>query len=271
MSFLKWAGGKRKLVPLIDSIIKEYDGRRFIEPFVGGGSVFSAISQLYEQTIINDINTNLIAVYRYLQVNPDEFIHELQSLFIPENNCLEAYTRLKSEYNHLNDGIWRKALLFVYLNKHGFNGMYRVNSRGQYNIPFGRYKSIGFPKNIEAFASKLLNVEIYNQDYLSIMDMANRGDIVYCDPPYLPLSKTANFNQYEKNGFNIAEQEKLADMANRLADRGAVVLISNHDTPVARQLYQRARIIELNVQRNIGATRETRIKVPELIAVFAYS
>lgn len=152
--------------------------------------------------------------------------------------------------------------------------MYRVNKKGKYNIPFAHYKTVNFnSEKIMDFARKLAlaNITILSTDYQDILAMSKASDVVYCDPPYMPLSKTSNFSQYTNSAFGTKQQEELVKMAEIAAQNGATVLISNHDTPDTRMLYANARIVEVSVRRSIGAHASTRKCVNELIAIYSLS
>lgn len=267
--FLKWAGGKRRLVPFISNLIDNMESRRLIEPFMGGGSIFAATN--FKSYVLNDSNPDLITLYKTLMNNKDSLIEQVKQIFIPENNTLETYKQLRTLYNSIPEGSSERSALFVYLNKHAFNGMYRVNAKGGYNIPFARYKSVKAPiEDMDEFSNKLnqSDVKFHTGDFQSVMETARYGDVIYCDPPYSPLSKTASFTSYAKEAFGPDEHKRLVEIAQKMAKSGAQVIISNHDTDETRELYKDAIIHEINVQRMIGAKSESRIKVPELIAVY---
>jgi DNA adenine methylase len=198
-----------------------------------------------------------------------KFCSACQELFTPENNTEAAFYRLRGEYNTCRDRI-RNAALFIYLNRHCFNGLYRVNANGQFNVPFGRYDAPYFPAaEMLACANKLAYAEVSALDFRYAIRQAGAGDVGYCDPPYTPLSESANFTGYASGGFTQKDQEDLAGLAIQATKRGAVVVISNHDTPYTRRLYERAaEIVSLLVQRNISCDGGNRGKAKELLAVF---
>lgn len=175
---------------------------------------------------------------------------------------------LRSEFNTTNDKRL-KAALFIYLNRHCFNGLMRYNQDGLFNTSFGEYKKAYFPENeMLAFSNKALLVQIICSNYTDIMNSAVIGDVVYCDPPYVPLSVTASFTKYHTTGFGQADQENLVLMARELAKKGIPVILSNHDTDFVQHLYAGASIISFNVQRNISCQGKGRTKAPELLALF---
>lgn len=262
--FLKWAGGKFKIIDKI--LTKLPDGQRLIEPFVGSGAVF--LNAPYNQFLLADTNQDLISLYTFIQQEGYGFAEYAAKLFIPENNQADVFYELRAEFNTTTNAR-RKAALFIYLNRHCFNGLYRCNSKGGFNVPFGRYKKPNFPHaSVLDFHKKSQQAKFIHQDFLKTMDMAQPNDVVYCDPPYAPLSPTASFSDYTAAGFSLEQQQQLADKAQELSQRGVNVIISNHDTPFTREIYQAAIITEFDVQRFISSKANQRNKVPELVACF---
>lgn len=263
--FLKWAGGKARVLPELLPLLPA--GKRFIEPFAGSGVVF--LNTTYPSYLVGEINPDLINLYTLLRHEPEALIEEARRLFIAANNQSAQYYLLRSEFNAAKAGR-RRAAIFIYLNRHGFNGMCRYNSKGEFNIPFGAYKSPAFPEAaMRAFATKLQAVELYCGDFQVSLGQAQAGDVVYCDPPYLPLSASANFTSYHDAGFDLSEQRRLALECELAASRGASVIVSNHDVGIAREIYHRATsVYAISVRRNISADGSRRGRVAELIAVY---
>lgn len=262
--FLKWAGGKYRVVPKIQSILPQ--GKRLIEPFVGAGSVF--LNTDFNSYLLADTNEDLINLFNLLKEEKSEFIDYADSFFSDENFSEESFYSLREKFNVTKD-IRLKSALFLYLNKHCFNGLCRYNSKGQFNVPYGRLSKPKFPKNeMLEFVLKADKAFFMKSDYIETMEEAIVGDVVYCDPPYVPLSKTSHFTNYVAGGFNEPEQIKLADMARKLQKKGIVVLISNHDTEFTREIYKGAKILEFDVQRHISCDGSNRKKANELIALF---
>ena len=189
-------------------------------------------------------------------------------LFVPETNCAEVYYQFREEFNKSQDP-FRRAVLFLYLNRYGYNGLCRYNLRGEFNVPFGRYKKPYFPEaELYHFAEKAQNAFFYCESYADSMARADDASVVYCDPPYAPLSATANFTAYHTNSFTLEQQAHLAEIAEGLVERHIPVLISNHDTMLTREWYQRAKLHVVKVRRSISSNGGTRKKVDELLALY---
>ncbi len=233
--FLKWAGGKYRLVERIRVLLPA--GDRLIEPFVGSGALF--LNTDYASYLLADANPDLVNLHQRLRDGGEAFIAACGALFTPEANDRRIYLERRALFNATGDGEVR-AKLFVYLNKHCYNGLCRYNSHGGFNVPFGRYVKVGFPAlEMRAFQRKAQDAEFLCADFVHVMRQARRGDVVYCDPPYVPLSATAQFTSYSAKPFGMDSQETLAAEALALAARGVPVLISNHNTAATRRLYVR--------------------------------
>ncbi|MDR8526088.1 Dam family site-specific DNA-(adenine-N6)-methyltransferase [Shewanella fidelis] len=264
-AFLKWAGGKFKLIEALSAHLPQ--GDRLVEPFVGAGSVF--LNTNYKHYLLCDINQDLINLYKIVQQEPDRYIAAAKALFVPEMNEKEAYYKIRTAFNSTKDP-FKRSVYFLYMNRHGFNGLCRYNRKGGFNVPFGSYKKPYFPEaEIRAFSVKAQNAEFHCIGYEQAIDMTQAGDVVYCDPPYAPLSSTASFTTYVGSGFSLDDQALLARQARHTAiDRGIPVLISNHDIPLTRELYHGARLDTIQVQRNISQKGSGRKKVDELMALY---
>ena len=265
--FLKWAGGKYKLVDRIKGMLPE--GDVLVEAFTGGASVF--LNTDYSFYWLIDTNHDLINLYKHTKRNIDDLIHLSRGYFIPQFNQKHTYYAMRERFNALPMGIERAAL-FIYLNRHGFNGLCRYNQKGKYNVPFGQYKRPYLPEEeMRFFSQKAKKAEFYCMSYSTIMWHLTRGHghVVYADPPYVPLSDTANFTEYSSGKFTLEDQEALLRHAVSCERRGVPVLISNHDTPYTRELYKEADEIEFfKVRRNISCNGETRGYAPELLALY---
>ena len=264
--FLKWAGGKTKLVPFIQFNLPAEPRKRLIEPFAGSAAL--SLSLEFDAYLLNDTNPDLIGLYRILKQEKQHFIDFSRQFFTPENNQESRFYALREQFNQSVDLAERSAL-FIYLNRHAFNGLCRYNSKGWFNVPFGRYKSPYFPEvEMQGFIQKSDRIDILCGDFQTALALATDDDLVYCDPPYVPLSETASFTAYTKGGFNMEDQSRLAQAAKETAEQSQGVLISNHDTAFTREIYKDARLALIDVQRNIAAKGSSRQKVGELLAVY---
>lgn len=262
--FLKWAGNKFRIIDRVTGQLPE--GRRLVEPFVGSGAVF--LNTGYARYLLCDSNRDLIDLYTLVKEEGVAFVETLRPLFSGEQNSPERYYALREEFNQCDDRR-RRAALFVYLNRHGYNGLCRYNASGVFNVPFGRYKRPYLPeKEILLFQQKAQHAEFRHQDFTTTMKAARKGDVIYCDPPYLPLSPSANFTSYSAGGFDMPQQQQLAALSSQCAARGVPVLISNHNTPDARAIYNGAKLKHFVVQRYISCKGTTRSKAGELLALF---
>jgi DNA adenine methylase len=262
-AFLKWAGGKTQSIRMISDAVGYFDGR-FIEPFVGSGVVFLNMPAV--GYILGDYNKDLISVYQALRDN-DSFISDLRNLFSEPFNDSEKFYNLRQRFNTIEDG-YEKALIFVYLNRHCFNGLCRYNKSGGFNVPYGKYSDVHFPeKELIEFKKKLTdNCEILCQSFEHTMKLAKPRDVIYCDPPYVPLSSTASFTDYSVGGFTEDQQKLLAKLAEESC---ATTLISNHDTEFTRSIYSKAtKTRTRKVSRFISAKAMSRKPVYELLAIY---
>ncbi|RKW26554.1 MAG: Dam family site-specific DNA-(adenine-N6)-methyltransferase [Kingella sp. (in: b-proteobacteria)] len=260
--FLKWAGGKSKLVPFIQAQLPH--AKRLIEPFAGSASVSLALE--FDTYLLNDCNADLIGLYQTLKQEKQGLIDYAQSFFTPENNQEAAFYHLREQFNH-SKNIAERAALLIYLNRHAFNGLCRYNSKGEFNVPFGRYKSPYFPAaEMRGFIAKSARIELMCGDFQAALAQATADDAIYCDPPYVPLNETASFTAYAQNGFTWQDQVRLLQSVEQAAKICRGVVLSNHDTEATRKLYRNAHIETLSVQRNIAAKGSSRQKVAELLA-----
>ena len=264
-AFLKWAGGKYGLVEDIQRCLPE--ARKLIEPFVGAGSVF--LNTDYEHYLLADINPDLINLYNLLKQEPEMYITEAKRFFTPECNRKEFYLDIRQQFNQTDDVLFR-SVAFLYMNRFGFNGLCRYNKKGGFNVPFGSYKKPYFPeKELIFFAEKAKKATFVCEGYVDTFKRARKGSVIYCDPPYAPLSNTANFTSYAGAGFSLDDQAALADIAEQTANKRDIpVLISNHDTTLTRRLYHGAELNVVKVKRTISRNGAGRNKVDELLALF---
>lgn len=264
---LKWAGGKYRLLDRIISALPS--GKRLVEPFVGSGAVF--LNADYPSFLLCDLNEDLINFFRWLSAEKYAFIARSKEYFSPDFNCQGKFYELRERFNSIPYGEERAAV-FLYLNRHGFNGLVRYNSKGEFNTPFGRYASPYFPhKEMGAVADKATRCELefVVKDFREIFSSLHPGDVIYCDPPYVTLSDTANFTSYTSSQFSHKDQEDLSECASAASRKGHTVVLSNHDTPFSRGIYRDAACVSFPVQRFISCDGKNRGKAQELLAVFS--
>lgn len=269
---LKWVGGKRSLLTHIHALFPANRRGRFIEPFLGSGVVYLNTPG-FANYLLADANQDLIDLYGCIRADSLALVDLVTELFGEQgDNTPDRYYEMREDFNTCPNGTVRRAALFVFLNRHGFNGLCRYNKNGLFNVPHGRSNSILNPIEAILNMSNTLNARparLIWSDFRPLMALAGEGDTVYVDPPYLPLSPTAKFDSYCAGGFSGMDQADLASLAREAAERGALVVVSNHDTPLARELYIGATLVELQVVRSVGADAGTRKKAGELLAVFS--
>lgn len=266
--FVKWVGGKRQLLKQFHELglfPGKFDNNtnRYYEPFIGGGAVFFDLQP--KNVTISDLNSELITAYKVIRDNVDDLICSLKTHVYSKEYFLTMRAKNPSEMNDLD-----VASRFIYLNRTCFNGMYRVNSKGQFNVPFGRYKNpiICDEDNLRAVSSALRNVEILNEDYKFVLQKAKPGDFIYFDPPYYPINTTSSFTSYTKDGFAEKEQTELRDTFDKLSRRGCFVMLSNSDTPFIHSLYgnvENAKITIVKAGRAINSKSTGRGKITEVV------
>ena len=263
--FLKWAGSKySSLHHIFDALPK---AKRLIEPFAGSGAVF--INSDYPNYLVAEDNSDLVMLFQHLQQEGDDFIDYCESYFCDANNNANQYYQLRQAFNQSTDSRQRAAL-FIYLNRHGYNGLCRYNQKGGFNVPFGRYLRPTFPrKAMQFFHQKSQGLLFKTCDFRETFALAEPGDLIYCDPPYAPLDQSSNFSSYTKNKFGEEEQIILAELSIAASKRGITVVVSNHDTDFTRHHYRTAKISSFPVQRFISRNLSDRLPVQELLAVFS--
>ena len=262
-SFLKWAGGKRSSLYMIEKEIG-YVPKQLVEPFVGSGTVFLNIDA--EKYLLCDLNEDLINLYSVLKEYGLKFIKDCYIYFDPKYNNSTGFYELREEFN--NEKVcYKRSILFVYLNRHAFNGLCRYNLSGKFNVPYGKYKNVYFPgKEMMFFHEKVQRSTFIFQDFEKTIDSCTEDDVIYNDPPYIPLSKTSSFVNYSLGGFSEEQHKKLASLAEK--SKG-LFLISNHDTEFTRKLYCNAdNIITKEVNRSISGKVEGRKQVTEILAIY---
>lgn len=262
--FLKWLGNKYRC---LDNILPNFpEGRRLVEPFAGSCAIF--LNTSFKTYLLGEKSADLIHLYSFLQQEGAPFIAQAKNYFRPKYNQEAIFYKLRDDFNQATNKR-KRALLFLYLNRHGYNGLCRYNLKGGFNVPFGRYDAPYFPeKEMDYFHQKSQGVSFLYADFQDTIKQAKKGDVVYFDPPYAPLSNSANFTGYTHTKFGEEEQHVLANLAQGLANRGIPSLISNHDTPFTRALYQNASVTSFKVQRFISCKGNKRKPVRELLALF---
>lgn len=264
---VKWAGGKRQLlddiVPLVPRTFNIY-----VEPFVGGGAVLFTIQP--KNAIINDLNQELINIYEIIRDYPNELILALQKH--ERHNSGEYFYKIREldrtvEYDKIS--YIEKAARIIYLNKTCYNGLFRVNKAGQFNSPYGKYKSPNIVnKPVILAISKYFNennIKIVNEDYKTVLKGLEKGAFVYLDPPYMPISSSSSFTKYTQNGFTEQQQIELKDECDKLTANGVKFLLSNSDHPFIRQLYKDYNIITVKANRSINRDGNKRGKINEIL------
>lgn len=259
----KWAGGKTQLLPeLLARMPKTFDV--YHEPFVGGGALYFALwnAGRITRAVLGDVNPDLMEAYEVLRDDTAALVSALRE----HRNERDAFYRVRGEDPRALSPIERAARM-IYLNKTCFNGLYRVNSKGQFNVPFGdnRGKTHCDEQGLLAAAQALRAAELRVESFESTMRGARKGDFVYCDPPYQPSSKTAKFTQYSTKAFGEAEQLRLRDAFCQLVAKGVHVLLSNSDTPLTGQLYRQFRVERVLATRRINSKAAGRGLVSELL------
>lgn len=257
--FVKWAGGKRQLLePIKQRLPEKY--KRYYEPFVGGGALVFELQP--EHAVINDINAALINAYRQIKEAPEEFLSCLGQLDEGLSEDSKAYYySLRQRYN---DKLMKQemdveeAALFVFMNKHCFNGLYRVNGQGLFNVPYNNSRKSSFEEeNIRAVSHYLQTVTVLEGDFETACRDASKGDFVFFDSPYAPLNPDS-FESYTKEGFDLASHKRLAALFHTLTERGCYCMLTNHNTELIHELYQDYRIDVIAVRRSINSDAKKR-------------
>lgn len=286
--FLKWAGGKSQLINTFDELLPQElkNGAidTYIEPFVGGGAMLFHILQKYDikRAYINDINKELINCYRCLKANVSEVIYHLKFLekdYLQSEDRTKYFYKVRNRYNeiHLNGHLdYEKCADFIFLNKTCFNGLYRVNKEGKFNVPHGKYKNpLICDENNLIMCSKILQkVEITFGNYEQVLNKANEKTFIYFDPPYRPLIENASFTSYDKSGFNDDDQIKLAKNYKLLNEKKCVLMLSNSDPKNTNKednffdnLYKEFYIKRVYAKRMINCQASKRGNITEIVVM----
>jgi len=266
---VKWVGGKTRLLPELLSRLPDRFGR-YYEPFAGGAALFFRVAP--RRAVLADSNADLIGLYTAVAANVDAVIRRLEMHHKAHDES--HYYDMRAKWND-RDVSWQtpeRAAAFIYLNKTCFNGLWRVNRSGAFNVPIGRYTDppICVPAALHAAHDVLSRAELRCSDYRGAVADAKAGDFLYFDPPYDPVTPTANFTSYSADGFSADDQRALADTARQLVARGCKVMLSNSDTPFIRSIYKGLRIERVKCPRAINSNAAKRGDVDELIITGGY-
>ena len=267
--FVKWVGGKRQLLRQFRELglypPEDFSPitNTYYEPFVGGGAVFFDL--LPKNAELSDLNNELVTTYNVIKNNVDELIQSLQKHIYDKEYYLEVRAKKVEDLSDVE-----VASRFIFLNRTGFNGLYRVNKSGQFNVPFGRYNNpvICDEKNLRQVSEALQDVSITHQDYKNVLKTAKSGDFIYLDPPYYPINSTSSFTSYTAEGFLEKEQTELRDTFVKLHEKGCFVMLSNSDTPFINELYSGLDGITINkitAGRSINSKGSGRGKITEVL------
>ena len=261
---IKWVGGKRQLVSVLKDLLpKEYN--RYFEPFIGGGALFFSLQ--HPKSFISDYNHELTNLYRVIRDEPEALIEDLKKHHNTEQYYYElrALDRTKELYSQLSDVA--RASRFIYLNKTGFNGLYRVNRNGEHNVPYGRYKNPNWldSQNILACSKLLAQTEIQTGDFEIIKEHIQKGDLIYFDPPYVPLNTSSNFTAYTDQGFDDSMQFRLKELCDYIDSIGAYFMLSNSYTEFILDLYKEYDITTVMASRAVNSKASGRGKIREVV------
>lgn len=262
--FLKWVGGKGRLLgQLLPLLPPGVELMRHVEPFLGGGALFFA--QRPKRALLADVNPALVDTYCAVRDEVEAVVDALVSL--ARHHGVDAYYRVRERFNAARAPRAERAAMFIYLNKTCFNGLYRVNRSGAFNVPAGRYAKprILDPGLLLAASHALRHAHIEHASFEETLRLAHPGDFVYFDPPYVPASATANFTAYAADGFTGRDQERLRDVFRVLDRRGCKVMLSNSDVPLTRDLYREFRVDRVVAPRAINCDATRRGLVPEVV------
>ncbi|MCK5589226.1 MAG: DNA adenine methylase [Candidatus Pacebacteria bacterium] len=275
--FVKWVGGKRQLLKQFkklelyppEEIGFDSSKNTYFEPFVGGGAVF--LDTLPEKAILSDMNEELVITYNVIKTNLKKLIFKLK--IHKKNNSKEYFLKIRSQQINKLSNI-SIAARFIYLNRTCFNGMYRVNKSGGFNVPYGKYDNplIVDEDNLKKISKSLQKVKILHQDYKKTIEKAKKGDFIYFDPPYAPLNPTSSFTAYTKDGFGEQQQIELRDTFYKLHKKGCFVMLSNSNSEFINKIYgelenkdKKIKITEVDANRMINSKASGRGKIKEVL------
>jgi len=257
---VKWAGGKGQLIPQFEPLLPKNAYRLYIEPFVGGGALFFHL--LPSKVILIDNNKEIINFYLAVRDYLEQLIQDLKKHEI----TAEYYYRVRALDAEILSPVER-ASRFLYLNKTAYNGLWRVNSSGKHNVPFGRYKNprIVNEQNLRLVSKALKQAELIHDDFSRVLECAAPGSFIYLDPPYQPLSETSSFTSYTQGSFDANDQRRLAAVFRELDGKGCIVMLSNSDTPFIREIYSGYEVKVVQARRAINCRADKRGPINELV------
>ncbi|MCU1393492.1 MAG: adenine methylase [Ilumatobacteraceae bacterium] len=259
--FLRWVGGKARIIERLRPFVPSIDGATYFEPFLGAGSLYFRLGP--RRAVLGDQNRDLVDCFTRVAERPDLVWRHLRVLM--QQQSREEYTTLRAEFNS-TEASNRRAALFIYLNKTSFNGIWRVSRTGKYNVPFGGKPKPGFPdgRQLRLCADALATAQLLHGDFEKTLVTASQGDFVYLDPPYLPLSATSFFNHYTLGRFDTADHERVAEAAANLASNNVRVMITEGDSPLVRKWYSDFVINEIAVRRFVSSGSD-KVLAKELV------
>jgi DNA adenine methylase len=268
---IKWAGGKRQIAELLLSKFpNDWCQGTYFEPFVGGAAMFLHASP--KKAVIADLNARLFGFYQQVKSNPEKLFHGVSEVADSFNSTEDEgkknfYLSIRAKYNQTAVDSFESAALLYALNKLCFNGLYRENSKGEFNVPFGQKKILQYMDKVDLdlMSNALSETMILNADFETTLSQAKSGDFVYLDPPYIPLDVTSSFTSYHSVGFGIAEQKRLALTMEKMRKEGVKAMCSNSDTPLTHEIFGSFRIEAIQAPRMVSAKASGRGSVSELV------
>jgi DNA adenine methylase len=266
--FLKWAGGKWAIASQIERLLpQDWRARVYREPFLGGGAMFFWLQPgLSQRVVLSDTLADLVACYEVVQNSAGALLTRLEKLKAAHST--PRFYEVRAAFNEQRDATRvERAAWLIYLNKTCYNGLYRTNQRGGFNVPVGRFVKPGIvdPPALYLASAALANAEIRRATFDYLLDEASEGDLIYLDPPYVPTSKTASFSAYADGVFSLGDQARLAEVFRALHARGCLLALSNSDTSEVRRLYKGFDFTQIFAPRAISAKASTRGEVTELV------
>jgi DNA adenine methylase len=268
---LKWAGGKRYIAEELRSRFPDtWNSGTYFEPFIGGAAMF--LSAVPKTAVVADVNARLIHFYEFVKSSPIEFYSELQQISKDFNDCdqdekKDYYLRLRQKFNETPEDSLNSAVLLYAINKLCFNGLYRENSSGGFNVPFGQKKSLPIMtfQELQEVSKAFEHTEILNSDFEASVERAIPGDFIYFDPPYIPLGPSSSFTAYHSGGFDLTDQERLADLMQSLGAKGINAMCSNSDSELTYKIFGKLNIGNISAPRMVSARASGRGMINELV------